>query len=162
MLVDGLHHAATLTNDMDALHAFYRSVFDARITLDREEFPGARLSIIEFGPGAELNVFQIEGNTQAGRQRPMFGRGRIDHIGLRAADLGAFTEIRRRLTTAGASDGFVTDFGPTLSVFFTDPDGLEGEVLVINPEAEPGVHNKPGTPSARFAVDQGSSQGLVP
>ncbi len=162
MLVDGLHHAATLTNDTDALHAFYRSVFDARITLDREEFPGGRLSIVEFGPGAELNVFQIEGNTQADRQRPMFARGRIDHIGLRAADLGAFTEIRRRLMTAGASDGFVTDFGPTLSVFFTDPDGLEGEVLVINPEAEPGVHNKPGTPSARFAGDQGPGQRLVP
>ena len=106
---------------------------------------------MEFSPGAELNVFQIEGNTQAERQRPMFGRGRIDHIGLRAPDLSSFTEIRRRLIAAAASDGFVTDFGPTLSVFFTDPDGLEGEVLALNPDAEPGRHNKPGTPSARFA-----------
>jgi len=155
VLIDGLHHAATLTNDTGRLHAFYRSVFGARITLDREEFPGGRLSIVEFSPGAELNVFQIEGNTEANRQRPMFGRGRIDHIGLRAADLDSFTEIRRRLIAARASDGFVTDFGPTLSVFFTDPDGLEGEVLVLNPDAEPGRHNKPGTPSARFAGDEG-------
>ena len=151
MLIDGLHHAATLTNDTGRLHAFYCSVFGARITLDREEFPGGRLSIVEFSPGAELNVFQIEGNTEAERQRPMFGRGRIDHVGLRAPDLSSFAEIRRRLIAAGASDGFVTDFGPTLSVFFTDPDGLEGEVLVLNPDAKPGLHNKPGTPSPRFA-----------
>jgi hypothetical protein len=50
----------------------------------------------------------------------------------------------------GASDGFVTDFGPVLSLFFTDPDGLEAEVCVPNPDAVPGVRNPPGTPSARF------------
>ena len=32
----------------------------------------------------------------------------------------------------------MTDFGPILSVFFTDPDGLECEVCVTNPDAEPG------------------------
>jgi len=29
-----------------------------------------------------------------------------------------------------ASDGTVNDFGADLSVFFRDPDGLEGEVLL--------------------------------
>lgn len=50
----------------------------------------------------------------------------------------------------GASEGFVTDFGPILSVFFTDPDGLEGEVCVPNPDAVPGVMNPPGTPAAGY------------
>jgi catechol 2,3-dioxygenase-like lactoylglutathione lyase family enzyme len=150
MLVDGIHHVATLTADTQRLHAFYQSVFEAEITLDREEFPGARLSVVEFAPGVELNVFQIDGNIEATRQRPMFGRGRLDHLGLRVADIDTFAEVRSRLMAAGASDGFVTDFGPTLSVFYTDPDGLEGEVLVANPDAVDGVHNKPGTPSARF------------
>src|SRR5262245_58077229 len=45
---------------------------------------------------------------------------------------------------------FVTDFGPYLSLFFVDPDGLEGEVLVANPEAEAGVFNPPGTRAGRY------------
>jgi catechol 2,3-dioxygenase-like lactoylglutathione lyase family enzyme len=81
----------------------------------------------------------------------MFGRGRIDHLGLQAASLEAFEEIRDRLMARGATDGFVTDFGPVLSVFFRDPDGLEGEVCVGNPDAEPGVFHPPGTPAARYA-----------
>jgi hypothetical protein len=83
----------------------------------------------------------------------MFGRGRIDHLGLQAASRGAFETIRERLTARGASDGFVTDFGPLLSLFFRDPDGLEGEVCVPNPDAQPGVMNPPGTPAARYAAE---------
>lgn len=62
----------------------------------------------------------------------------------------AFSEIRRRLIALEATDGFVTDFGSVLSLFFIDPDGLEGEVCVSNPDAEPDVRHPPGTPSARF------------
>ena len=80
----------------------------------------------------------------------MFGRGRIDHLALHAESLGAFETIRDRLIACGASDGFVTDFGPILSVFFRDPDGLECEVCVANPDAQPGVSNPPGTPAARY------------
>jgi hypothetical protein len=112
--------------------------------------PGVRLSFIAIGPHHELNVFEIEGNTEAERQTPMFGRGRIDHFGLQAASKEAFDEIRRRLMDRGASDGFVTDFGPILSVFFRDPDGLEGEVCVANPDAVPGVVNPPGTPAPGY------------
>ncbi|MHB1711338.1 MAG: VOC family protein [Acidimicrobiales bacterium] len=150
MLIDGFHHVATLTNDSERLHGFYREVFDARVVMDREESPGIRLSVIELSPMTELNVFQVDGNTQADRQVPMFGRGRIDHIGLRAPSIEAFEEIRRRLIARAAADGFVTDFGPVLSVFFTDPDGLEGEVVVANPDAAEGIHNKPGTRAARY------------
>jgi len=55
----------------------------------------------------------------------------------------------------GASDGFVTDFGPLLSVFFRDPDGLEAEVCVVNPDAVPGAFNPPGTPAQRYHSDSG-------
>lgn len=46
----------------------------------------------------------------------------------------------------------MTDFGPILSLFFTDPDGLEGEVCVTNPNAQPGVVNPPGTPAEGYEV----------
>jgi catechol 2,3-dioxygenase-like lactoylglutathione lyase family enzyme len=155
MLLNGINHVATLTSDTERLHAFYREVFDAEVRGEMSEAPegdGLRLSFIDLGDGTMLNVFEIDGNVEAKRQVPMFGRGRIDHIGLRAVSLDAFEEIRRRLMQRGAADDFVTDFGPELSVFFRDPDGLEGEVLVENPDAIPGVFNPPGTPAKRYVT----------
>ena len=150
MLLNGVNHVAILTNDSDRLHAFYREVFDAKVSRDMTEQEGVRLSFVDVGPATELNVFEVEGNTEAQRQTPMFGRGRIDHLGLQAASKEAFDTIRGRLMSRGASDGFVTDFGPILSVFFRDPDGLEGEVCVANPAAEPGVFHPPGTPAPGY------------
>jgi catechol 2,3-dioxygenase-like lactoylglutathione lyase family enzyme len=153
VLLSGFNHVATLTSDSERLHAFYRDVFDAGVRHDGAE-PGApdgvRLSIIDVGPFSELNVFEIDGNTEASRQVPMFGRGRIDHLALQAASLEAFETARSRLIERGAADEFVTDFGPILSVFFRDPDGLECELCVANPDVRPGVLNPPGTPAARY------------
>jgi len=154
MLLHGVNHIATLTADTDRLRAFYEEIFEAKVVSDMKEAPegpGVRLSMVDIGDDTMLNVFEIVGNTEAGRQVPMFERGRIDHIGLRAKDLASFEEIRSRLMRRGAADAFVTDFGPEFSVFFRDPDGLEGEVLVENPDAVPGVHHPPGTPAARYA-----------
>jgi catechol 2,3-dioxygenase-like lactoylglutathione lyase family enzyme len=150
MLLDGFNHVAILTKDMDRLQAFYREVFDAEIGPDFPVGPGKRMSFIHVGPHSEFNVFQVDDNPEPDRQTPMFGRGRIDHLGLQAASLEAFETIRDRLMARGAADDFVTDFGPVLSLFFTDPDGLEGEVLVTNPDAVPGVLNPPGTRAARY------------
>ena len=121
MLLKGFNHVATITNDASRLNAFYEDVFDAQIVGDGSELPdgkGPRLSIIKIGDWAELNVFQIEGNTQADQQTPMFGRGRIDHLALQAASIEAFETIRDRLMERGTADDFVTDFGQILSVFF--------------------------------------------
>jgi catechol 2,3-dioxygenase-like lactoylglutathione lyase family enzyme len=157
MLTVGLNHVATLTNDAARLHAFYEEVFEAEVVRDAPEgdATAVRLSIIKVGPWAELNVFQIQGNTEADRQVPMFGRGRLDHFALQAASIEAFETIRERLIAVGAADSFVTDFGQILSIFFRDPDGLEGEVCVTNPDAVPGATNPPGTPAARYVVTDG-------
>jgi catechol 2,3-dioxygenase-like lactoylglutathione lyase family enzyme len=149
-MLHGVNHVAILTNDTDRLHAFYRDNFGATTSQDMKPEPGARLSFIELGGGAQLNVFQIEGNTEADRQVPMFGRGRIDHLALQAESRDAFDEIRRRLMACGATDGFVTDFGPIYSLFFRDPDGLECEVCVEVAGAA-GV-NPPGTPAPGYEI----------
>ena len=153
MLLNGVNHVAVLTQDTDRFHAFYRDVFDAKVSGETSvEGEDVRLSFVDIGPFSELNVFEITGNTEAQRQTPMFGRGRIDHMGLQAASLGAFDTIRERLIARRATDGFVTDFGPILSLFFRDPDGLEAEVCVANPNAKPGVVNPPGTPAPGYEV----------
>ena len=151
VLLDGINHVAILTADTDRLVAFYQEVFEATVDHDLQPRDGWRLTFLKVGPDSEFNVFEIDGNEEAARQTPMFGRGRIDHLGLQAASVEAFDTIRDRLMAKGASDGFVTDFGPVLSLFFRDPDGLEGEVCVPNPDARPGVFNPPGTPAARYA-----------
>ena len=131
MLLNGVNHVAWITNDTERLCDFYQDVFEAVVSPTRDHGPGEKMTIVDIGPSTQLNLFEIEGNTEADRQTPMFGRGRIDHVGLSAASKESFETIRARLVKAGASDGTVTAFGPhLLSIFFRDPDGLEGEVLL--------------------------------
>jgi catechol 2,3-dioxygenase-like lactoylglutathione lyase family enzyme len=152
MLLDGFNHVAILTADTDRFVDFYRDVFGAEVAGSMDMGGHGILTFVRVGEQAEVNLFQVDGNTEAQRQTPMFERGRLDHLGLQAASLASFEEIRRRLIARGAADEFVTDFGPVLSLFFTDPDGLEGEVCVANPDAHPGVLNPPGTPAARYVT----------
>ena len=147
-LLAGIDHVAVLTSDLEAFCAFYEDVLGAQVE-SRMEGDGLRMVVLRVAPQSELNVFQVEGNTESTRQVPMFGRGRLDHFAFRAASLEAFDQIRDRLIQRGSTDGFVTDFGHVLSVFFRDPEGLEAEVCVTNPDAVPGVANPPGTPSRR-------------
>ncbi len=153
MLTTGFNHVAIITKDADRLLEFYRSVFDAEKSVEMVTGPPDeqfRLMIIDVGERAELNVFEMRNNPEADRQTPMFGRGRLDHLALLADSIEAFEEIRRRLIARGAADDFVTDFGKAFSIFFTDPDGLECEVCVMNPDWVPGTVNPPGTPATRF------------
>ena len=150
MLLNGFNHVAILTKDTQRFVDFYRDVFEAEVDGFQDMGDEGRLTFVRVGEQAEINLFEVNGNTEAERQTPMFGRGRIDHLGLQADSIEAFETIRRRLIDRGAADEFVTDFGPILSLFFVDPDGLEGEVCVPNPDAKPGVTNPPGTPATRY------------
>ena len=116
------------------------AVFDAEIgPSERHGEQGEEtMTVMRIGPHTELNVFTIPSSDEADRQTPMWHRGRLDHLGLRAASYGAFADIRERLIRHGGSDGVVNDFGSAYSMFFRDPDGLEGEVLV--PKASDGSH----------------------
>ena len=131
-MLDGINHIALISNDIERLRAFYTEVFEADIgpTKPHGDKGDETMTNIRIGPHTELNVFTIEGNGEADRQTPMWGRGRLDYFGLQAASAEAFETIRERLIDHGASDGNVNDFGSVRSLFFRDPDGLEGEVLV--------------------------------
>jgi hypothetical protein len=133
VLLSGVNHIAWISKDVGRLGRFYEQVFGAVIGPTRSHGPGETMTVIDIGPSTQLNIFVIDGNAEADRQTPMWGRGRIDHIGLAAASPEAFEAIRGQLIDSGASDGTVNDFGGALSIFFRDPDGLEGEVLLPKP-----------------------------
>jgi catechol 2,3-dioxygenase-like lactoylglutathione lyase family enzyme len=148
MLLDGVNHVAVITDDTERFVRFYEEVFDATVSHQEQIGPGT-LTMVDIGPRTELNVFEVPAEGAADLVRgSMFSHGPIDHMGLQAKDRDAFVEIRRRLVARGATDGFVTDFGRAHSVWFRDPDGLEGEVLLwVSHDGE--VH-PPGTPATGY------------
>jgi catechol 2,3-dioxygenase-like lactoylglutathione lyase family enzyme len=155
MLLSGINHVAVLTQDTDRFHAFYGEVFGATVFADETISDGegddrkeGRLSFVNIGPHTQFNVFELP--LDQPDHSPMFGRGPIDHIGLQAESQEAFDEIRRRLIERGSTDGFVTDFGVAISLFFIDPDGLEGEVVLDTPGTGPADIKPPGTPAAGY------------
>jgi catechol 2,3-dioxygenase-like lactoylglutathione lyase family enzyme len=148
MLLDGVNHVGIITDDIQRFVRFYKDVFDAEVSHQENIGPGT-LTMVDIGPRTELNVFEIHGDSAPDLTRgSMFTHGPIDHLGLQAANRDAFVEIRRRLMARGASDGFVTDFGRAHSVFFRDPDGLEGEVVLWL--SRNGPTHPPGTPATGY------------
>jgi hypothetical protein len=121
---------------MGRLIAFYERVFDAQVTLDRED-GGRRHAFIEIGPHTVLHPFEVPSDEVPGRQA-IFERGRLDHFALNAASEHAFREIRLRLIAEGAhatEGGLVTDMGSLLSFSFHDPDDGWHEVIWVKPGA---------------------------
>ena len=135
-LVEGVHHATFLTEDLDRLVAFYERVFDARKTLDMTE-ERLRHVYLEVGPTTVLHPFELlEGPSPPPAPGIMFERGRLDHFALRAPSKEAFLELRRRLEAEGVEDGEVRDMHAMWIMGFHDPDGFYVEV----------VWHKPGVP----------------
>jgi catechol 2,3-dioxygenase-like lactoylglutathione lyase family enzyme len=146
VLTVGLNHVATLTNDAARLHAFYEEVFEAEVVRDAPEVDGddsVRLSIIKIGPYAELNVFQIAGNSEADRQVPMFGRGRLDHFALQAASLAAFETIRERLMARGGATPSSPTSAPSSASSFAIPTVWRVKSAWTIPTPWPGSPTRP-------------------
>ncbi len=133
MLLNGINHIALISKDIELVRVFYTEVFDAEVGPTRPHGRRRRRDHDDdpHRPRYRSQRVHDRGQCRARRvRRPMWGRGRLDHSGLQAASEESFETIRQRLIDHGASDGEVNDFGAVRSVFFRDPDGLEGEVLV--------------------------------
>ena len=101
MLLNGVNHVAIITKDTQRFVDFYRDMFEAEVLGEQRMGDEGVLTFVRIGEESEINLFEVNGNTEAERQTPMFGRGRIDHLGLQADSLEAFEEIRRRLIDRG-------------------------------------------------------------
>lgn len=136
-MLNGIHHVATLTNDLGRLIDFYGRVFDASVTLDLTE-DGLRHAFIEVGPGTVLHPFEAPFLEIPQGEVPLFQRGRLDHIAFRASSEKAFWELRERLLDEQSAPREVVDMGMLLNFGFVDPDGAEHEVVWIkDPDIDP-------------------------
>ncbi len=147
-LVEGIHHASWLTEDIDRLTGFYERVLDASKTLDMTE-EGVRHVYLEVGPKTVLHPFQVlDGPPLPPAPGVMFQRGRLDHFALWATSEAAFVEIRRRVVAEGAADGDVRDMTAMWIMGFHDPDGFYVEVIWH----KPGVSDSETLPRASWTT----------
>ena len=138
-LLTGINHVAVMTDDLERFVSFYVDVFDAEVIFE-EATPAFSHAMIRVGDACVLHGVDQPGNQHSRGLPAMLGRGHLDHLGLNAASQEAFDEIRARLCRHGASDGAVYDLGPQLSTWFTDPDGMAGEVCWNRNPALDGFH----------------------
>lgn len=128
----GFNHVATMTPDLDRYIEFYADVFGARVVATVDAGPDhPRMAVIHLGGPAALNAFEVPEDSIVGERTRIGARGPIDHFALNVDSFETLTELRDRLVARGASPGEITDFGPELSVFFRDPDGMELEVCYL-------------------------------
>ena len=83
---------------------------------------------------------EVAGNPHARASAAMLDRGHLDHFALNVPSWEAFDELRHRVCDRGRSDGVVTDLGPKLSFWFTDPDGTHVEVDGVRDPSLAGFH----------------------
>ena len=138
-LTRGLNHIAVLTDDLDRFLEFYVAVFDADVVFS-ETTPAFRHAIVRVGPDSWLHPAEVSGNPHGAAQPAMFDRGHLDHIALGADSPDAFRELRDRFIARGATDGAIDDLGAFHSLWFTDPDGMRGELTLIVEHALAGIH----------------------
>jgi catechol 2,3-dioxygenase-like lactoylglutathione lyase family enzyme len=128
-VTSGFNHVATLTTNMDRTVQFYRDAFEAELVFEmaaREDHP--RMSILDLGGGAALNVFEVDDGDMIGDRRKQGHRGAIDHYALAVDSKDVLEQIKGRLVSAGAEVGEIQRLGDEWSLFFRDPDGMELEV----------------------------------
>jgi catechol 2,3-dioxygenase-like lactoylglutathione lyase family enzyme len=138
-LASGINHAAIVTVDADRLASFYVRVFDAW-TVEVPSPPGTRSMMVQFTSSCGLALMEVPDSPHASATTEMLARGHVDHFGIDAPSAAVLEQLRVRLMDEGATDGMISDYGPMLSVYFEDPDGMACEVCWIRDPAFAGPH----------------------
>ena len=138
-MITGVNHIAVMTEDLDRFVEFYTEVFDLELVFT-EQTPAFRHAILRTGASSWLHPAEVVDNGHGAASASMFDRGHLDHLALTASDREAFSAARERLVARGASHGSVEDLGAFHSVWFTDPDGMQVELVVIVDDALTGIH----------------------
>ncbi|MEP7047499.1 MAG: VOC family protein [Ilumatobacteraceae bacterium] len=128
-VTSGFNHVATLTSDMERTVQFYRDAFEADLVFEMDaKGDHPRMSVLDLGGGAALNVFEVAADDIIGERRKQGHRGAIDHYALAVDSKEVLEQVKQRLVGAGADIGEIQRLGDVWSLFFRDPDGMELEV----------------------------------
>lgn len=136
-----LHHVALVTDDMEKTVAFYRDILGSEIALghrmprdgkERHYFitvaPNTVFAFFEF-PDAKTPPYQPPTEPKTGRA--------LDHIALRVEDHAALEAWRERLLGKADNVSEIRELpgGFTRAFFFSDPNGIVIELMVLSEDA---------------------------
>lgn len=139
-LLSGVNHIAVVTADLDRFVEFYTEVFGMEVIFS-EDAPAFRHAILRAGPDSWLHPAEVVGGSPHAAASPaMFERGHLDHLALTASSPECFAELRDRLIARGACRPAVDDLGAFHSLWFEDPDGMCGELVLIVDATLQGIH----------------------
>lgn len=135
MNITRLNHAVLFVSDLDRSLDFYRSVLGFDIVGREERMNAAFLRASRSENHHDLGLFGV------GPEAPPKARGGIGlyHLAWQVPTIDDLADARQRLLTAGALHG-ESSHGATKSLYGTDPDGNEFEVMWMVPRDEWGEY----------------------
>lgn len=118
-----LSHLVIRTGDMARLRAWYLTVLSARVSYENELVCFATYD----DEHHRIGIVQLPG--MAAGPGGACGSG-LEHVSFAYADLGTLLANYRRLKAAGIEPFWTINHGPTLSMYYRDPDGNKVELQV--------------------------------
>jgi catechol-2,3-dioxygenase len=130
-----LNHAVLFVADLQVSVDFYTEVFGMQVVAREPRANAAFLRLPRSGNHHDLGLFGV--GTAGGPKR----RGAIGlyHLAWQLDTVDELAEARRSLAEAGAFTG-ESSHGATLSVYGTDPDGNEFEIMWMLPRDQWGAY----------------------
>ncbi|HEX5593232.1 MAG TPA: VOC family protein [Solirubrobacterales bacterium] len=142
MKLEGIHHITAITENAQSNVDFYAGVLGLRLvkkTVNQDNPTVYHLFFADEGgdPGSDLTFFEYPG---AARGRP--GAGMVHRVVWRVASTDAFDFWEERLRANGAESRREGE-----SLIFSDPEGLDHELLVVDVPDAPLIADHPEIPS---------------
>src|SRR5437870_4558418 len=140
--LEGIHHITAITGDAPANVEFYTGVLGLRLLKKSVNQDDPTVYHLFYGdeegsPGADLTFFEYPGAA-----RGKAGAGMVHRIVWRVSSRDALHFWRERLAAHGARAELTKD-----SLLFTDPEGLEHELVISSATDEPLSAHSPEIPS---------------
>ena len=131
-----LNHAVLFVSDLDRAVDFYTGVLGFTVASREPRMNAAFLRTAESTNHHDLGLFGL-GNGVPPRPRPQLG---LYHLAWQVDTIDDLVELRKTLLAGGAITG-ESSHGATLSLYGTDPDGNEFEVMWMLPRTAWGQYH---------------------
>src|SRR5438093_11774484 len=140
MKLDGIHHVTAITGDAPGNVDFYARVLGLRLVKKSVNQDDPTVYHLFYGdergdPGADITFFEYP-NARPGKA----GAGMVHRVVWRVASEDAIAFWEERL---GANDVESTRLDEREALRFTDPEGLEHELLVADRDDDPLIAEHP-------------------